>query len=242
MKLTQLMKHDIQKHAYAAYPQEGCGVIVGGSVISLPNTAADPCVDFQLPADAFAGYDVDAVWHSHPDGPEEPSDADMSGQIQTDVPWILCCSYADGTASEPYMWGGDYIPPLVGREFRHGPSGTDDRGDCYALVKDWYKTERGVTLPEFPRANGWWETRPSMYLDNFTAAGFSEATGEPQVGDVALMQISAPVVNHAAIYIGDGLLLQHLTHRLSRRDPATLWQKLIRKWIRYEGVKNADDG
>ena len=238
MELTRLIKHEIQQYAYKTYPLEACGVVAGGAAIELPNIAESPECDFKLSPDTFALYDVDAVWHSHPDGPEEPSDADMSGQIQTAVPWILCCSYKDGTASEPYMWGGGYIPPLVGREFRHGPSGTDDRGDCYALIKDWYKAERGAELPEFPRANGWWETDSSMYIDHFKEVGFVETSGDIQIGDVALMQINAPVINHAAVYIGDGLILQHLTNRLSRRDPAALWSRLIKKWVRYNGKSN----
>ena len=37
-------------------------------------------------------------------------------------------------------------PPLIGREFRHGASGSDDKGDCYALIKDWYFLEKGVKI------------------------------------------------------------------------------------------------
>lgn len=235
MKLTEDIKSEIKRYSQAAYPLEACGIVAGEHVIGIPNIAEKPALDFRMPDGTFAMYDVTAVWHSHPDGPQEPSDTDMQGQITTAVPWILCSSYTD-SCSEPFMWGSDYIPPLVGREFRHGPSGTDDKGDCYALIKDWYLQECGVTLPEFPRANGWWETQPSMYLDNFQQAGFTVAKGEVQVGDVALMQINAPVINHAAVYIGDGLLLQHLTNRLSRRDPAALWNKLVKKWVRYHGT------
>lgn len=45
------------------------------------------------------------------------------------------------------------------------------------------------------------------------------------------MAINSEEINHAAIYIGNGLLLQHLTNRLSRRDPAALWMKMIKMWV-----------
>lgn len=234
--LTQEQKIKIKQLAVKAYPQEGCGIIESGVVAAIQNIAEDPLNNFEMPAGTVATHEIEAIWHSHADGPQEPSDVDMEVQIETAVPWILCCSYSDGSASEPFMWGGEYIPPLIGREFRHGPSGTDGKGDCYALIKDWYLQECGVTLPEFPRANAWWETQPSMYLDHFKEAGFVDAEGEPQAGDVAFMQINAPVINHAAVYIGNGFLLQHFTNRLSRRDPAAMWQKMIKKWVRYNAT------
>lgn len=232
MNLTYELKEQMKAHAVEAYPHEACGVVAGGMYIPLRNTAADAFNDFALPVRTFADHDVEAVFHSHPEADAAPTESDMKSQIETAVPWILCTSYADH-ATEPFMWGGDYIPPLIGREFRHGPSGTDGAGDCYALIKDWYKMERNIELPEIPRSNEWWKRGGHLYIDNLKAAGFYivQAGDEPQVGDVALMAINSEEINHAAIYIGNGLLLQHLTNRLSRRDPAALWMKMIKMWV-----------
>ena len=175
-----------------------------------------------------------AIFHSHPDNPDYPSASDMQQQIATAVPWALCVSYKD-SASEPFSWGGDIIAPLLGRQYRHGPSGTDGCGDCYAVIKDWYKLEKDIELPEFPRDENWWKNGGNLYEEGFTQAGFHKVNvgNEPQVGDVALMAIRSQVVNHAAVYIGDGLFLQQLCQRMSRHEPAGRWTQLIKEWVRY---------
>ena len=39
-----------------------------------------------------------------------------------------------------------------------------------------------------------------------------------QYGDILLMNIESPVPNHAAIYLGENIILHHVTNRLSSRD------------------------
>lgn len=220
--------------AKEVYPHEACGIILGGEFYPLVNTAPDTEHDFRLPVDTFLKANVEAVFHSHPDGPEHPTASDMQSQIATAVPWILCVSYADH-ATEPFAWGCGICPPLLGRQYRHGPSGTDNRGDCYAIVKDWYKLERGITIPEFPRDDGWWANGGDLYEQGFRQAGFEEVNpgNNPEIGDVAFMAIRSKVINHAAVYIGEGMFLQQLNQRMSRREPAGRWARMIKRWVRY---------
>jgi len=51
----------------------------------------------------------------------------------------------------------------------------------------------------------------------FLLQGF-EQVKEPQVGDVILISVGANVPNHAAIYVGDQMVLHHAPKRLSKRD------------------------
>ena len=60
-----------------------------------------------------------------------------------------------------------------------------------------------------------------------------------KTGDVVLMSINSPVLNHAAIYVGNDMILHHLHGRLSRREPACLWRKMFRRWIRHEDGNTA---
>jgi cell wall-associated NlpC family hydrolase len=97
--------------------------------------------------------------------------------------------------------------------------------DCYTLIQDWYATQRGVTLPTPCREDDWWLKGGNLYLDNFVSAGFERVPmsddklpREFREGDVLLMQICAPVPNHAAIWLDDGTILHHLAGRLSSRD------------------------
>lgn len=241
MTLTEKQIADIRAHAFAEYPRECCGIIACGEYLPQPNIHETPETDFRLDSAVWCSHDVEAVVHSHPDAPDEPTASDMASQIATAVPWVLC-SVKSGAVSTPYAWGTkDCIPPLVGRGFRHGPSGTDGKGDCYALLRDYYLLERDAELPEFPRDNEWWKHGKDLYSECFAEAGF-RALGPletPETGDVVLMSINSAVLNHAAIYVGNDMILHHLHGRLSRREPACLWRKMFRKWIRHENSDTA---
>lgn len=169
------------------------------------------------------------VFHSHPNLPAEPSQADMVACEASGLPWFIL-SFPSGQWHETQPSG--YIAPLVGRAWAHGVL------DCYSVIRDWYRAERGIDLPNFDRFDEWWKRGQSLYLDNFDSAGF-EALGAVQsqdmeVGDVLLMQVASPVPNHAAIYLGDGLILHHLQGRLSSRDVyGGYWQKITTHILRH---------
>ena len=69
-------------------------------------------------------------------------------------------------------------------------------------------------------------------MDNFRDAGFEPTSEPPQVGDVALMQVCSSKVNHCGIYLGAGLMLHHLSNRLSKTEPFNRWRKHVRMIVR----------
>lgn len=223
--------------AVQRYPSEACALIAAGRIFPVQNAAEDATEEFVIPrmawleVEAQARAPVEAVFHSHPGGPDYPSEADMRMQVASGVPWVICTVTPGGTCA-PFVWGGE-PPPLLARGFRHGVT------DCYSLIRDWYRIERQVALPEFPRAWEWWEAK-DLYRDGFSEAGFELAEGEPQVGDVFLARIRAPVPNHGGVYVGGGLILHHPTQRgaavdpsrLSRREPLARWRKYVTHWLR----------
>lgn len=236
MNITEKVIADIKKHAADAYPNEACGIINTKSrYLRMENTAADPKNDFRIDPKELLKHNIGAIVHSHPDGPKFPSENDMACQISTAVPWGICVSSADGVVSAPYFWGSkEFIPPLLGRKFRHGPSGSDGCGDCYALIRDWYLLERGIALNEYPRADGWWEKGQDLYVDFFQDAGFYEIpASEAREGDVFMGRVLSSKVNHAGVLLEGGIILHHLAGRESRREPVGRWMKLIDKWVRY---------
>jgi proteasome lid subunit RPN8/RPN11 len=220
---------DFHAHALAEYPRECCGVVVirKGRERYVPcrNLAATPDEHFILSPEDFAGADdqgeVVAIAHSHPDVPARPSQADLVGCEASTLPWAIVSvmpgpdgpAVTDMQVIEPT----GYEAPLVGREWAHGVL------DCWALCRDWYARERGVQLPDPTRRDGWWDDGQSdLYADSAMAAvGFKKiAAEELSAGDLILMQIRSRnlVPNHAAIYLGDGLILHHMDGRLSSRD------------------------
>jgi len=223
----------IRAHAASDYPREACGLIVvaRGRERYVPcRNAAAGSEHFVLPAEDYAAAEdrgeVVAVVHSHPDVPATPSEADRVSCEASGLPWHILSWPADDLRTiEP----SGYLAPLVGRTFAHGVL------DCYTLIRDWYQRERGVTLPDFPRRDDWWLAGEDLYMRHYAEAGFSAVSQDTpdRVGDVILMQLRAPVPNHAAIYLGNGLMLHHLHGRLSSRDVyGGYWQEITRCVLR----------
>ena len=207
-------------HAIAEFPRECCGLVavVRGKERYLPcrNVADVPTKRFVIHQDDYAKAEelgeIIAVAHSHCNGSNRPSDADKTLCEATGVQWHIVSVSAGDCSDICTFEPCGYEAPLVGRNFAHGIL------DCYTLIKDYYLREQGIELPEFEREDEWWNKGQTLYTDNFAAAGFSKIAGQMQVGDIILMQIRAPTPNHAAVYIGDGLILHHLANRMSSRD------------------------
>ncbi len=228
-----------KQHAKRAYPKESCGVVVGGVYKAVRNIASDPLTSFKISRSVVKKYgdDIQAIIHSHPDGNYYPSEADMSGQIASGVPWGIV-HVSRGVARDPFYWG-DGLPekPLKGRVFQHGVT------DCYSLIRDYFKQRRNIVLDEFPREWEWWLTPGfDLYESNFQEQNFRVVEpSEVKEGDCFLAQIRSKVINHAGVYVGRGLILHQLGDRSgysesfpSCEQPINIWQKYIRCWVRYE--------
>jgi proteasome lid subunit RPN8/RPN11 len=226
----------IKAHAIACHPQESCGLVLGSGYLPCQNTAADPVLDFRIDAKVWLDNEpVLAVVHSHVNDKYHPTLSDMQGQIDTGVPWGL--TMTDGTDAATVIWWGPgvEIPPLEERPFRHGPSGSDGCGDCYALIKD-YHALRGIMLPEQPRDDGWWKETPDidLYMTHFDEAGFIEIE-DPEPHCVFLLKIRSQVYNHGGVITEDFLALHHLAWRMSAKQPFGNWINHGPKFLRYVG-------
>lgn len=254
---------DARLHALRAWPEESCGFVADGVYLPLTNHAADPATHIADSDDcacrlcAFAIADADylavqdrlqLIVHSHPDATGYPSKSDMAHQEVSGVAWVIIPISRDKIGPLT-VWGGDCpIEPLVGREFIHGVT------DCYSLIRDVFAlgreklAEQGVVwphdpiqLPLYPRKDAWWtESEDNFYEEKPAEIGFIEIDrSEARAGDVFLMSIRSPRLNHGGVLLGDNLILHHLPQRLSRREPAGIWSRAAEKWIRYVGAADA---
>lgn len=225
------------EHARAEFPRESCGLVVDDKFVPRNNTALDPEKDFRIAPQAWLAAEsrgtVRGVIHSHPEGTAHPSRSDMAGQIGSGLAWGII-PMQNGRPLHPFFWGGDTpMQPLVGREFRSGVA------DCYALARDWYLQEHGVTIMDCPRAPGW-DAEDDLFMDHFSEAGFEivlhglrpEDLPRLQPGDGILLQICSAKVNHCGVYLGKGLMLHHLVDRLSREDVLARWASHVRYVLR----------
>ena len=215
----------IRAHAEEDPLVECCGLVTAAGYERVANRAADPAMAFCMgeeEAARIAAGEVLAVVHSHTAaGCDHPSAEDQRQCAAMGIPWGLVLLRADGTAAEPFFWG-DGIPdqPLLPRDFRWGPTGTDGKGDCFSLVRDWYRLERGIVLPEFPRDEAWEDEAPMAYMEGWRAQGFTTVdSADLRPGDAVLMSVGSPrrLPNHAAIYLGGEIILHILRNRMAER-------------------------
>lgn len=242
------LAYQIQTHAKVEFPNESCGVIVSNNYIPLKNISQTPHDNFNCSkelSEYLINTSVQALVHSHTNGKERPSSLDISQQFLMEIPWGITITNGTG-ASVPYYFGDQIDPPkLEGRQFRWGPSGTDNKGDCAALLRDWYRINKKIILKDFPRPD---EITPEdfkkhgdLYFNNLTESGFEPADSRfPEIGDLALIKTNHKgPPNHVIIYVGNGWGIHHMEGRLSCRVPminyASSQSKLMAYWLRHNG-------
>lgn len=215
------LRDEIEWYAAKAYPEEACGLIVQVTnemdpVVYWPcaNLARNRAEQFHLdPVDWAQAEDkgiILAVVHSHPDASANPSQADRARCARSGLPWVII-GLPDKIIRVVNPRG--YEADLVGREFCHGVQ------DCYTLIQDYYQRTLGIELPDFDREDAWWERceDEGLYLKHYADAGFVDVGGPPCLHDVLLMKVASRKVNHAAVYLGGGVILHHLYGQLSER-------------------------
>ena len=223
------------KHAKEQDPRESVGVliVIKGKEQYYPcnnlSTYSQQCFildpEDYVKADALG--EITAIVHSHPVTPPSPSQADKVSCEQSGLKWHIVNPKTE-------MWGycepTGYKPPLIGRQWVWGVT------DCWSLVRDYYKEQHNIQLLDYERP-----TTPQDFLDNPLFEQYAEITGfrelnkdeKLQKGDVLLMSILHPTLNHVAIFLGDDIL-HHLADRLSTREPYNEWLlKCTGKRYRY---------
>jgi proteasome lid subunit RPN8/RPN11 len=232
--ITDQGVEEFRRYACSQYPKEACGFFVATGFKPMENVSPDPENHFAIVAKKFLTEGpVLAVVHSHPNGPYYPTKKDLEGQISTAVPWgVAVC---DRENCSQVVWWGDQlpVPPLKERPF------VPNIYDCYSLIRDWYRTEKGILLYNEPRDWEWWEKGEDIYGSGFLKAGFSQFDGalkNLQPGDCFLAMVrSDNVLNHAGVYVGGGKILHHVVGHLSLESPLHIWHHKCDVWLRYTG-------
>lgn len=234
--INQQLREDILQHARTSV-NEVCGVIVVKNrrkqyipCRNIAQSAAEFEIDPEDYAKAEDAGDIVAIVHSHPKTNVTPSQADMVGIERTNKPWVICNPITgEFSVTEPT----GYELPYIGREFVHGVS------DCYSIWRDYYKRELGIDMKDYYRGHEWWLKGDNLYMDNFAEAGMVEVK-DLQKHDIILMRVVSPVPNHAAVYLGDNIILHHVMGRISCKDVyGGWWRKITDRILRHKSLIGA---
>jgi len=243
-----------REEAEARYPEEACGYIVAvgkkQSFMACKNSAEKPHTQFRIDENEYQRCadvgEIIAVWHSHPDKNNQPSDFDRVECESMELPWFINAItksdeegfvFSDTSLMEP----SGFMMEYVGRPYHYGLV------DCYSLLRDYYKGEYSIDLAVCRncRDTRFWELDVPVPVieQNYTELGFERVyDAQPRKGDVLLIQTGGTVANHVAIYIGDDMILHHCENRLSSRTIyGGYWHKHTVAMLRHPEVPNGID-
>lgn len=197
-------------------------VMVDGQPVVVPteNVAEVPTHE-ATPALVLDDHEYVMFLHSHTQldsegliDPRSPSKQDMEAQLLSGREWGL--AYCDGSqCTELLTWGNPHNrPPLLGREFILNIQ------DCYEIARDWHFQDSGIELPAVPRSHDWIHKGEDLIMETFSTGSFqaiaASINNNCQPGDIVLMKTPmSPVVNHVAVYVGNGEVLTHHANQLS---------------------------
>lgn len=223
----------IEYYCKSKAPYEAGGYVsTSGEFVPCENVHHDPVNYFRF---ADVPSDATAIIHSHPGGPFCPTEADQRAQMAWGIPWAIVAF--DDVRTELFWFGDEVEPlPLVGRGFRHYVA------DCYRAIRDAYKFECGLELGEWPREWRWWLSGAALYEHGFPLEGFREIPlSDVRAGDAVLMSLRSKTPNHAALWLGAGLIYHHMSGktesepgRLSTVEYAGRYQPYIVKALRND--------
>ena len=211
-------------HAKEQDPDESCGLLLNirGKERYYPcrNLSAQSDEYFILdPEDYIKGSNlgtITAIIHSHPNTPPVASQADKMSCEQTKLPWYIV---NPKTETWGYYEPCGYKAPLLGRPWVWAVT------DCWSLIVDWYKEEKGIQLLDYERPTRIEEfTDDPVFEKYLPSRGFKllEPNEPLKNGDVLAMSILGKGLNHVGIFI-DGDVLHHSADRLSCREPYNPW-------------------
>lgn len=234
--LPESIKNQIIQVSHAEQPKEACGLIVDNKIVlQALNIADNPEQDFVLDPSCWADAEIlgtiTCIWHSHTNGNNSFSAADIRACKALGIPWYLF-SLPDGLDA---YFDPKAIAPYLGRLWHYGAT------DCYTLFRDYYKAELGIELDDFDRGEpfDWLEPDWNKFALNFEKQGFKRLEDvEPlALHDAILMQIQSPNPNHVGVIVDvDKMhMMHHLYERLSEIGVyGGFWQKVTA--IRYRHI------
>ncbi len=122
LSLSSVQIEQMQRHVEDCYPEEGCGILGGFDdrvewVIPITNmlhSSTRFCMDPQEQVDAFfkieeAGGKLIGIYHSHPTGPDFPSDSDIRASTLPEAVHIIW-----HPIDEEWNYHAYRIDPVVG--------------------------------------------------------------------------------------------------------------------------------
>lgn len=103
-----------------------------------------------------------------------------------------------------------------------------ERQNCWTIVRQFYRANWDIQLPDYPCPTDWWAKGLDLYASLAAQTGFDIIHDHPRdwkAGDVIVMAIQSSTGNHAAVVLDNGNILHHL---VGQRSVVTSYGGLFR--------------
>jgi proteasome lid subunit RPN8/RPN11 len=237
MKLTKQIKNQIREHALEESPRECCGFLVRGKEQNLmacraQNSALHPNLFRCSPHDylmAESKGKIVAVYHSHTNSNQSFSEFDKFNSLCHKVNYVLYCT--DTNSFIQYDPTLSNFHKYIGRTFEIGKT------DCYALIKDFYDEELGITLRDYERKEDWKSNLDKLFDSNFEREGFDEVDALEKYDCILFGFRKNTPSAHISVYLGDGLMLHQPDKSRSRVEEfSDRYKKFTKHIIRHKST------
>jgi proteasome lid subunit RPN8/RPN11 len=249
MMISDDALNNFKAHVLTDYPNEACGLLIGGIYHRCRNSHEEPTRAFRI--NGKERWDlqqkfgtIEAVLHSHPYklsesklfykekyNPAWPSETDQASYIDDNVPWGIVAS--DGEGISELNWLSEN-KPLFKRQFAWFTA------DCYSLVRDWHKENTGIILPNFVRKWQFWKESLNTIEDGIASIPFAikHPTEQAQIGDVAIIEMGGfDVVNHLGVITGGNEFLHQFVEQYAHTTGWNLWRHKTKYVVRFDKEK-----
>jgi len=224
------LKNQIKQYALENPNIEACGLILesGNStfVCKCKNISQNSGKHFELnPLDYLRLWDegrnkIIGYWHTQKS--TKPSSLDVINYKNHKLPSYIYSRESDEIieVTDKHLKYNKYL----GREFEINKS------DCFGLVRDYYKNEKGIFITDYHREDGWFKSFPDLIKNVYEREGFVKIKIEEIVeGD--LVEFS---YGHFGIYLEGDLILHHERSKYSNIERFTeVWKKRVSNIYRH---------
>lgn len=243
------------------YPDEACGLVIGGKYYACTNALPDTdTVDGKEVKPRQGGFKIDAkerlalttahgpataVLHSHPyklydskvflkelRKPQWPSVQDQTSFIADDCDWGIVAT--DGQGISDYCWLTNTPQSFDKRSFEWFAS------DCYTIVRDWHKLNGVGDLPNFPRKFAFWKdpiNSPDADTIENAIKSLKTITIIPrekvQVGDMVCFTMGSTHINHLGVITDTDKMLHQPVHRYAVTETWSAWLHKAKYGVRF---------
>lgn len=102
----------------------------------------------------------------------------------------------------------------------------EGKNDCYSVLRQYFRDQWGVWLPNIARPNNFWDDPKMDFYGAYRLYGFKPVFDQPlEIGDVLIMPLNTKMNTHAAAVVEGNQILHHMPGGRSTLDP------LFPKWV-----------